>query len=292
MESVRPRLPRIAILLACICTAPLSAQEADTVSVELDWSSRELRVTVERPVSAIGATGPAAVSETQRSIRRDAPGIIVDALTDVPFDSVHTVGSLVTEQESLITGLERAARDAHAVGASASADLQSARVTFVIDLYADLAARLVDRGRAARIEPLLGWVATTEYTGILVYAADDLPVFGTGTIAAVEPALFPGLYYLRTPQELLFRLAESHHVEPEVLTTRGPVAYTDDVQAIGLADRIGANPLRILAIGAFGDRPSDVVISEQDAAKILGSPHNISLLARGRVVFVVSPDQL
>ena len=292
MENVRPRLLCIAPLLLLVSLARLGALDGDTVSVDVDWATHELRVTVERAVSAIGAQGPAAISETQRSIRRDAPELIVDALADLPFDSYHTVESLVTEQEALIGGLERAARSARAVEATSSPDLQSARVTFVVDLYADLASRLVDRDRAARIDPILGWVATTEYTGIIVYAADDLPVFGTGTIARLEPALFPGIYYLRTPQELLYRLVESEHIEPDVLATRGPAAYTDDVQATGLADRIGSNPLRILAIGSFGRRPSDIVISEQDATKILGSSHNASLLAQGRVVIVVHPDRL
>ena len=292
MKDVRPRLLRIAPLLLRTCLARLGALDGDEVSVDVDWATHELRVTVERAVSAIGAQGPAAISETQRAIRRDATELIVDALAGVAFDSYHTVETLVSEQEALIGDLERAARSARAVDATSSPDLQSARVTFVVDLYADLASRLVDRDRAARIDPILGWVATTEYSGIIVYAADDLPVFGTGTIAPVEPALFPGIYYLRTPQELLYRLAESEHLEPDVVATRGPAAYTDDVQATGLADRIGSNPLRILAIGAFGRRPSDIVISEQDAAKILGSRHNTSLLAQGRVVIVVDPDRL
>lgn len=292
MKNVRPRLMCIALLLAYAGIAPAGAQEADTVRTDLDWAARELRVTVERPVSAVGERGPAAVSETQRSIRRDAPGIIVDALAEVPLDSFHTVESLASEQEALITSLDRAAQSARAVDASASPDLGSASVTFVVDLYADLASRLADHDRASRIDSLLGWVPTTEYTGILVYAADDLPVFGTDTIASVTPTLLPGMYYLRTPQELLFRLVESEHIEPDVLATRGPVAYTDDVEATGLAERIGSNPLRILAIGVFGRHPSDVVISERDAAKILGSSHNTSLLAQGRVVVVVASEQL
>jgi hypothetical protein len=292
MKSVRQRSLCYALFLVCIRLAPAGAQDADTVSIDLDWAARELRVTVERPLSAIGAEGPAAVAETQRSIRRDAPRVIIDALADVPFDSFHTVGTLVSEQEGLITSLERTARDARAVDASASADLGSASVTFVVDLYADLASRLLDNERAIRIVPLLGWVPTAEYTGILVYAADDLPVFGTGTIASVAPTLFPGVYYRRASEELLFRLVEVEHMEPDVLATRGPVAYTDDAQATGLADRIGSNPLRVLAIGTFGRRPSDIVISEQDAAEILGSPHNISLLAQGRVVIVVDSDRL
>ncbi|MFW6231496.1 MAG: hypothetical protein ACOC37_00435 [Spirochaetota bacterium] len=292
MESVRPRLLCIAPLLLLASLARLGAIDGDTVSVDVDWATHELRVTVERRVSAIGAQGPAAISETQRSIRRDATELIVDALADLPFDSYHTVESLVTEQEGLIGGLESAARSARAVEATSSPDLKSARVTFVVDLYADLASRLVDRDRAARIDPILGWVATTEYSGIIVYAADDLPVFGTGTTARLEPALLPGIHYLRTPQELLYRLVESENIEPEVLATRGPAAYTDDIQATGLADRIGSNPLRILAIGSFGRRPSDIVISERDATKILGSPHNASLLAQGRVVIVVDPDRL
>lgn len=294
---MRPTVRVLAVLALCaISIAPAVAQTddphaspADTVSSRVDWSSGIVSVTVERPVTA---SGPAAVAQTQRAIRRDAPGIVLDVLAGIPYDSYHTVGSLVSGEEQLITALERAAARATPVEASPSADLQTARVTFEIDLYSDLATQFISHGRSAPIESRLGFTPHVDYTGILIYAADELPLFGTDQRVLPAPALFPGLYYLREPGGQLYRLVEREHFDPVQLERTGPVGYTSDVQAVGMGDRLGPRPLRLLAIGVFGRNGTDLVLSEEDARQITVSEHNRDLLRSGRVVIVVSPDQL
>jgi len=108
----------------------------------------------------------------------------------------------------------------------------------------------------------------------------------------VEPTLFPGIYYTSGPEDLLYRLSEAEYVDPVQLASDGPGAYTTDVQAAGLADRIGSDPLRILAIGTFGTNPTDIVISEADARLIKASAHNRRLLQQGRLVIVLDPGSL
>jgi len=264
----------------------------DVIASDVDWAAGLLTVTIERSLESIGARGPGAVSLTQRSIRRDAPDILLPVISDVGYDSTGTIGARVTSDEELIVALDRAARRAIAVDSSASPDLTRARVTFVIDLYRDLAVEFVAHDRPVGVAPELGWVPHGEYTGILIYAADDLPLFGTNATVALEPTLFPGIYYLDQDESLIYRLTEADHVDPVRLTTDGPVAYTDDVQATGLADRLGAHPLRVLAIAAFGTRPTDVVISREDARRITASAANRALLRDGRIVVVVDPGRL
>ncbi len=277
------------LVLISSVTAWGQSPTPDRTTTDLDWTTGTLRVTVERNVSAVG---PTAISQTQRSIRRDAAAILVRILSDLPYDSERTLGGLVEEEEALISAIERAAGRAEAVQTSASSDLDSALVTFEIDLYRDLGTELVDHARPAPIEQRLGWIPNASYTGILIYAADRLPLFGTQTRTEPEPTLFPGIYYLSGPQRLIYRLAEIEHFEPERLPLSGPVAYTGDVQATGLADRIGPRPLRILAVAAFGTYPTDIVISEEDARRIMASEHNRSLLRDGRIAVVLSPERL
>ena len=58
-------------------------------------------------------------------------------------------------------------------------------------------------------------------------------------------------------------------MDPEFLARWGVVGYTTDPYAIGFGDRIGANPLRIMAIGLFGTHPTDLVIREEHALQLL-----------------------
>ena len=280
----------LVLLAAILLPLPAFSQtQDDSVSTRIDWTSGTLHVTVERPVES---TGPAAISRTQRSIRNDAPRLILPVLIGMPIDSRHDVRSLSLEREELITALERAAGRATPVEAGSTADLRTARVTFVLDIYRDLGSEFIVHERPIPIGHEPGWIAHADYTGILIYAADELPLFGTGESARIEPTLFPGIYYTSGSEDLIFRLSEAEYVDPAQLASHGPAAYTDDVQATGLGDRLGPRPLRILAIGAFGSRPTDIVISEADARQIMASEANRSLLRHGRVVIVVDSDRL
>lgn len=284
----------LAVVFLLLLPALAASQEphADRVTSEINWTDGTLRVTVERPVAATGELGPAAVSKAQRAVRDDAREILLAVLSDLPFDSRDTVGTLIARDERLISALERAAARAKPVDASATPDLLTVRVSFVIDLYSDLGVEFFGHERAVPLESRLGWVPHEEYTGVLIYAAEQLPLFGTDTEARLEPTLFPGLYYVSEPQQRIYRLAEVEHFEPEALSSRGPVAYTSDVQATGLADRVGTRPLRILAVAAFGGRPTDIVVSEEDARQIMASEHNRELVRQGRVVVVLHPGRL
>jgi hypothetical protein len=264
----------------------------DIVTTSINWSTGTLFVTVERSLEAAAARGPAAISQAQRTIRNDAPAILLPVLSNIPFDSRYSVGSLLESSEELITALERAAARSTAVDARATEDLRGATVTFRLDLYPDLGAEFISHNRPVELQSQLGWIPHADHTGILIYAADSLPVFGTEQFAHVEPTLFPGIYYTSGPEDLLYRLSEAEHVDPVQLASDGPGAYTADVQAAGLADRIGSNPLRILAIGTFGTNPTDIVISETDARLIRSSEHNRRLLQQGRLVIVLDPDSL
>ncbi len=276
------------LFLVCLAAgAAGNPDPRDTVTSEIDWGTGTMLVTIERSLNAAGATGPAAVSRTQRAIRRDAAQILFDVLLDVRLDSLHTVGSLIGEREDLVFRLERAAGSATPIDASATRDLSAARVTFSVDLHRGLARQFVFHSRAASIESRLGWIAHTDYTGILIHAAGELPLFGTNTTARLEPALFPAVHYLRGPENLLYRLATAEHMDPDLLGSKGAAAYTNDPQATGHADRVGTRPLRILAAGTFGTAATDIVITEQDALQIMASAHNRSLLRDGKLVIVI-----
>jgi hypothetical protein len=59
-----------------------------------------------------------------------------------------------------------------------------------------------------------------------------------------------------------------------------------------LAELVGENPLRILARGVFGTRPTDPVIDWEDALLILSSEQNREHLRQGRVALILNGDTL
>jgi hypothetical protein len=55
---------------------------------------------------------------------------------------------------------------------------------------------------------------------------------------------------------------------------------------------VGNNPLKIIARGSFGVRPTDPVIDKDDALLILSSETNRQLLREGRVIIVLNQEKL
>ncbi|TVQ21865.1 MAG: hypothetical protein EA382_12945 [Spirochaetaceae bacterium] len=262
------------------------------VSYEVDWRSAVLRVRISTPIDAgrVGPAGssPALIARLQAAIERHSAREISAVLLDLPFDSDETVRRLVDEDNALIRAVDDVARNARVVNRRASPALSHAIVDFELDLYRDIGAALNDRATSARLPTVLGWTPTTEYTGILIYAADRLPWYGTTETRLAVPALFPAFHYLSADDGLLLPLFDASHVSADARRTHGIVHFDSVVDSREVRDRVGARPLLIAATAVFGRSPADIVIDQRDAQAILASAHNRELVREGRVVVVLS----
>jgi hypothetical protein len=113
---------------------------------------------------------------------------------------------------------------------------------------------------------------TPEYTGILVDAKG----------LKARPALFPQIV-----TESGDDVFSTDFAEPEQVTAHGLVAYFHDRTQALTADRIGANPLVVRALGVTGTNSCDLIVSQSDAARIHGSRSSLDLLSRCRVGFLI-----
>jgi hypothetical protein len=59
-----------------------------------------------------------------------------------------------------------------------------------------------------------------------------------------------------------------------------------------LAELVGNKPLRIIARGVYGIRPTDPIIDREDALLILSSEENLRLLREGRVAIMLDQSVL
>ena len=85
---------------------------------------------------------------------------------------------------------------------------------------------------------------------------------------------------------------EKNIVEPSRAKKQGIVLYTGTLDESMYRDRIGTEPLRIIARGVFGDNRTDPIISNEDAERILAKSENIDLLRQGKIVIVCDKDTL
>ena len=154
-----------------------------------------------------------------------------------------------------------------------------------ISLFPDIAEVFIEHRTGYSLPATLFYVPSAPFSGILIYASGELPVHGENRSAPLEPALFPRIW--DSDMNLLF---ESRMMDREDLLKTGPVAYADSLDAPAIAERVGRNPIRILARGVFGLAPTDPIIPREDALAIRNSPEGAELLRRGKIMIVISPE--
>jgi hypothetical protein len=292
MKTKLPILGRAAFaaILGLAALAACGAQEGAARSsyystrATSDWKERVLRIEVELDLSAAGLRLPEGRLDAERMIERDLPGLAKDAVFALQADSHRTVeeaisdGTLDPERLVAIADLAKVERS------SFSKDMRKFSATYALGLEA-LSSLFLTGARPTPIRAPLEERPMRDYTGIVIYAKGLLPVHGEGTEGVAAPCLFPRIFDAE-----MRPLLDEGFVLPEVLArsggSGGVLGYASGL-GVEAGQRVGGDPMRVMAVELFGDDRCDYVISREDALRILSSPVNRELLRQGRVVVVL-----
>jgi len=168
---------------------------------------------------------------------------------------------------------------ARAESASFSKDLRFFLATYTLRLDA-VASLFLSGASPSPIRAPLEARPTRAYSGIVIYAKGSLPVHGESVEGVAAPCLFPRVY----DSEMNLVLDRSL-VLPEALAEGGALGYAESI-GVEAGERVGSDPMRVMAVELFGDARTDFVIPREDALRILATPGNRELLRQGRVVVV------
>ncbi len=226
-------------------------------------------------------TAPSSRYEMDKLISKRAPVITADIVSDIPLDSLNTIGSAILQNTSLYGDLLNLPDLVGKTFSTASEDRKSLTVRYDIPIYPLLAGLFINRNTADPITEDLRYKATAEFTGIIIYAAEKVPLMGTNQTTMVNPAVFPKIY-----DENLNVILDMTKVAPEYLEKWGTAGYSMNENREYYGDRVGAFPLRTMATALFGKNATDLVLSESAVRKILSSEHNRNLLKESRVMII------
>lgn len=261
----------------------------------IQWNRMELVSTTSLDLTAVGLKLPTGRAHGEELLDIEFPQIIAPYLFSVPIDSSSTVETAV--QKGIISILDLDSLVSGAKKTPAVLDLEKNRLnrTYTLPLN-NLVALLVHHHTLASLPRPLIPLQSQDYTGLVIFAQDPLPIHGRQSTALLVPCLFPKIW--DSEMNLIY---ERNVVDPDIAKTRGIVQYTSadrvlltSPSGIGpeLQSLIGTRPLRILADRVFGRLPTDPVISTADAQRLLSSDNNRRLLAEGRVLIVIAPQLL
>ncbi len=273
------------LLLAGAAGALAAADRPVASAARVDWPGARVVIDAVLAPDPVVANVSKARAQAEEEIRRQLPGILQAFLGKLLLDSTRTVG------EALERGDAGDPDTLHRfpgrfLATSLSPDLREVRLRCEIPLYgADgLLTPFVTHSRPAPMRRVLSFVPSRAFTGLVIDARGLAP-------RPLRPALAIRLY---DPQMRL--LLELPMCDPEAVRRWGMAAgtdrYTDDVAGseAPFRERIGAQPLRTLARGVYGQNGTDLILPDDAARLLLCREENRVLLRQGRILLITDPQ--
>lgn len=271
------------LCIAAGCFAYPSGMESKTVQ---NWETAQVDSKITIDLHKSGLYLPTDRNAAIRLIQQNRSSLLKNAYLSILVDSSHRVGTYLAEEKISLTDINSVINNGKSTAPVLSQELQNAIIYHQNPLQ-DMAKLFVKHNApyAPSFFPL--GTASKVYTGILIDARGQLPIHGEYSREKLNPCLFPKIW--NTNMNLIY---EKNMVDPHQAKQQSIVFYTGTLDESKYRDRIGTEPLRIIARGLFGDNRTDPIISNDDAERILAKKENIELLRQGKIVIVCDEDSL
>ncbi|MBU0934940.1 MAG: hypothetical protein KKI09_06375 [Spirochaetes bacterium] len=279
-------LRKMTVLIALLCAVVLqsAAQTAlFSTSVAVNWEQGQILAEIAYDLNAAGLRLPAGRSQAERAIESMMTHQVRPAILEIGVDSWRTVLDCIQDQTIDAAALELFLESGKKSNTRLSDDQQRLIINYQFSLH-DLAAMFVRHTSPVEQAGTRVFAPTRDYSGILIYVQGQYPVRGEHRSGILKPSLFPRIY-----DENMRLLMERNFVNPADMKRWSSVGWAPSLDSPVIEQRLGQDPLRIMAYSIFGTRLSDLILSDSDAQKILGSANNRNLIRQGRVVIVYNP---
>jgi len=279
--------PPLAVAATLVATAALaSAQPAMSASSFMDWGTEQIHSVITLDTVKANITLPTGRNAAIRQLDMEIPNLLKDTFFSIVVDSSNRLGDIVETGTVSLQELDEILEQGTKTPPSFSRDLATLSLNHTVS-FARVGSLFIRHAKPYAPDIPLETAAARAWTGILIDARGALPVHGEYVSDRLTPSLFPKVW--DASMNLVY---EKNMVNPDTARQRGIVHYASSLEEGELSDRIGDDPLRIVARRVFGKNRTDPVISRDDALKILTDPANRKLLLDGKVVIVCDPDAL
>ena len=262
------------------------------ISGTVEWDKLEINAVISLDMASAGLKLPNGRTQSEALIASEYIRLIRPGILNLPVDSSSKIADLLKRGEWDSADIENIALQVRSVPPALSPDLSSLSASYTLAID-DIRTALIRHRRPAEIPMTLNPVSAPSYTGIIIIAAETLPVHGTKSTALVQPCLFPKIW--DTNMKLIFERNMSNpaantmvrYFTAQEIFAAGPSGLSPAMSSV-----VGNRPLRIIARGVFGINPTDPIISREDALQIISHEGNRNLLREGRIAIIIDDSLL
>lgn len=266
--------------------ASLSAAPAVTSQGAWDWEKGvfTLTLTTTLPVDT-EATPPKRRYLAEQEAERHVQQEFVRRAGALPVASGRTLAEVMAADPAVEAGVAQLGENLKFVSSRVDEAYSSLEMVWSAGLWDSLIPLLVDAPEPNPVPRLLTWRPSRDFSGLVIFAMGELNWLGTGLTARWVPSV---TFRLLNPKgEVIFEPSMSN---PEFARKWGQAGFSlSRFNEDRWRDRIGFDPLRIVARSVWGARPGDLVLSDADWDRLLSRDANRQLLAEGRVLVLYGP---
>jgi hypothetical protein len=293
-------IKKVFISILIFSASAVFADEMTGITGVVEWDTLRIKSTVSLDLLQAGIKLPSGRTQGESLLDSGYLRLIQPNILDLQVDSSSTVADLIIRGEFGLLEAENLALKKQSVPPALSSDLRKISASYTMNLT-DVSAALLRHNRPSPVMRTLIPVSSAQYTGIIVIADGNLPLYGMRSGALAVPCLFPKIW--DSNMNLIYErnMLETHNsvrngVNNDVMVHYAPSSSIFQDNPSGLAPEIvetaGNRPLRIFAKGLYGINPTDLIIDNSDAMLIISSDENRRLLSEGKVVFILNDSVL
>lgn len=284
--------PFLSLIILICCINYLAAQNSDMnidmyTEVEINWQQGHVVIHTFNAIKTGTLSFPKARYNAELEIEENISNLFIEAIMKLNVDSYNNIEALIKTDQDFYNRLFNISDKGKKSISSVTTDLKYIKVSYVYSFYGEngLISTLVNHQIPNPIRRILGYTTSSRFSGLLIYArGDDYKEYAKDSYSAVNPALFPKIF-----DENMKLVLNKEMCDPEYLKQWGMVVYTDSLDEKKFTERIGTFPLRINSRGIYGKNSTDLIISTQEANKLLYTEENHQILKQGRIVIIIDP---
>jgi hypothetical protein len=250
-------------------------------SYSIDWESEFIDIEISSPIPQTGKDLPSAGFRVEKAIDSQVYDILKEALFSLQVNSRQKGIDFFRNKPLIEQSLKSIVQNGMREAPMYSLDLMELSISYRFPFSPDLYSLFIGHKEVVPVPRKLEWTPSAGFSGIVIYATGALPVHGETDKQTLTPCLFPRIY-----DEEMNLILSKEMIPRDVLEKGGPAAYSATADETPWQERIGLNPIRMMAEGIFGSNYTDIIISAGKAGKILYSEHNRELLSQGKILII------
>lgn len=260
------------LLLILLTLTTIYADSGISLESYIDWEENRVVLNIKSPLENRGSTLAATRRKAESYIEDNRISIFFSNILGVPVDSLSTVSDIINREPSIYFHLEDLAESMERTQSVLTTNLEYLDTSFQFPIYPDLISVFYTQSQHMKRLKKLDHREYGEFTGLIIYIPEELPL---------NRVIFPKIY-----DEDMNLVMDYTMIEPEYMKKWGMVLYNSSYDEYNYQSRIGIQPLRTIGLSLFGKNSCDIIISNEDADKLIGTEYNLDIVSQGRVVIL------